>query len=68
MATTFEEHNNHVYAESLARYLNKWQQPCRNCYMYDKPLLINQMSVQECYECTLAFLRRNKGVPAALAK
>lgn len=56
-----QEHNNHIYAESLARYLNKWKQPCRTCYMYDKPLFITQMSVQQCYECTLEFLRKNKG-------
>lgn len=54
----YSPHAIHFGAESLARYVNKWKSPCQKCKKYsdDKPLLLQLMTVQECYECTYQFL------------
>jgi hypothetical protein len=54
----YSKHAMHVGAESFARYINKWKEPCQKCAKYstDEPLLLRLMSVQECYECTYKFL------------
>lgn len=64
----YKEHIIHMQAEQFARYRNKYKEPCRKCFMYDKPLFITQMTVQKCYECTMDFLRRNDNIPAGQAK